>query len=423
MNHTTNSTIQTALEDQLKDAGSKLLNLPFSIDELLTLLDRVENLLANVQQAPSKSMRSALFPSVKALVADQLFRHANADVKVAVASCISEITRISAPAAPYADDQMKEVFKLIVSSLDNLSNKSSRSYRKMTSILETVAEVRSCVVMLDLECETLILEMFQNFLKSIRDYHPENVFSSMETIMTLVLQESDDISLELLTPILASVKRNNGEILPVAWKLAERVLENSSTKLKPYLIQAVDTLGISFDDYSNIVASICHETSSVVNQNEDHAAVDDYSNIVASICQETSSVVDQNEDHAAGIDMIDENQSMRASLAEIDKMGTMVFSATEDKLALFATLIPHIEFVIPDKYNDVEFKAPLFSVLPTVVPELKQVFRVKLLLLQHYKTRGRVFSNQRSMMREQNIYFIFIFNFKVDCMFILGLSI
>jgi hypothetical protein len=245
----------------------------------------------------------------------------------------------------------------------------------------------------------------------------------MKTIMTLVLQESDDISLELLTPILASVKRNNGKILPIAWKLAERVLENSSTKLKPYLIQAVDTLGISFDDYSNIVASICQETSSVVNQNEDHAAVDDYSNIVASICQETSSVVDQNEDHAAGIDMIDENQSMRASQAEIDKMDTMVFSATEDKLASFATLIPHIEFVIPDKYNDVEFKAPLFSVLPTVVPELKQVFRVKLLLLQHYKTRGRVFSNQRSMMREQNIYFIFIFNFRVNCMFILGLSI
>jgi hypothetical protein len=301
-------------EVQLLQAGNRLVDPPSSVDELLSLLDRVENLLSKVEQFPTKSMRSALFPSVKALVADQLFRHANADVKVAVASCISEITRISAPDAPYADDQMKEVFKLIVSSLDNLSDKSSRSYRKMTSILETVAKVRSCVVMLDLECETLILEMFQNFLKSIRDYHPENVFSSMETIMTLVLQESDDISLELLTPILASVKRNNDEILPVAWKLAERVLENSSTKLKPYLIQAVDTLGISFDDYSNIVASICQETSSVVNQNEDHAAVDDYSNIVASICQETSSVVDQNEDHAASIDMIDENQSMRASL-------------------------------------------------------------------------------------------------------------
>ena len=132
-------------------------------------------------------MRSALFPSMKALVADQLFRHANANVKVEVASCISKITRISAPDAPYVDDQMKEVFKLIVSLLENLFDKSSRSYKKMTSILETVAKVRACVMMLDLESETLILEMFQNFLKSIRDYHPKNVFSSMETIMNLVL--------------------------------------------------------------------------------------------------------------------------------------------------------------------------------------------------------------------------------------------
>jgi len=52
-------------------------------------------------------MQSALSPSLKALVADQLFRHSNVDVKVAVASCISEITRITAPDAPYDDDQMK----------------------------------------------------------------------------------------------------------------------------------------------------------------------------------------------------------------------------------------------------------------------------------------------------------------------------
>lgn len=63
---------------------------------------------------------------------------------------------------------MQEVFQLIVSSFENLSDKSSRSYTKRTSILEIVDNVRSCVVMLDLECDALILEMFQNFLKSIR---------------------------------------------------------------------------------------------------------------------------------------------------------------------------------------------------------------------------------------------------------------
>ena len=111
-------------EAQLLQAGNNLVDPPSFVDELLSLLDRVENLLSKVEQCPTKSMWGALFPLVKALVADQLFRHANADVKVAVASCISEITRISAPDAPYVDDQMK-IFQLTVSSLENLFDKSS----------------------------------------------------------------------------------------------------------------------------------------------------------------------------------------------------------------------------------------------------------------------------------------------------------
>lgn len=52
-------------------------------------------------------MQAALSPSLKALVAEPLLRHSDVDVKVAVASCISEITRITAPEAPYDDEQMK----------------------------------------------------------------------------------------------------------------------------------------------------------------------------------------------------------------------------------------------------------------------------------------------------------------------------
>ena len=63
---------------------------------------------------------------------------------------------------------MQEVFQLIVSSFENLHDKLSQTYPKRISILETVAKVRSCVVMLDLECDVLILEMFQHFLKAIR---------------------------------------------------------------------------------------------------------------------------------------------------------------------------------------------------------------------------------------------------------------
>ncbi|WZZ09654.1 hypothetical protein YC2023_095575 [Brassica napus] len=44
----------------------------------------------------------------------------------------------------------------------------SPSYIKRISILETVAKVKSWIVMLDLDCDALLIEMFQNFLKTIR---------------------------------------------------------------------------------------------------------------------------------------------------------------------------------------------------------------------------------------------------------------
>ena len=52
-------------------------------------------------------MQDALLPSLKALISNELLRHAEMDVKVSVASCITEITRITAPDAPYDDEQMK----------------------------------------------------------------------------------------------------------------------------------------------------------------------------------------------------------------------------------------------------------------------------------------------------------------------------
>ena len=42
------------------------------------------------------------------------------DVKVLVLSCIIEIRRIIAPDALYKDEQMKEIFQLILAALENV---------------------------------------------------------------------------------------------------------------------------------------------------------------------------------------------------------------------------------------------------------------------------------------------------------------
>ncbi|PIA45788.1 hypothetical protein AQUCO_01600199v1 [Aquilegia coerulea] len=253
------------LEEQVLEAGNILLKVPADVDELLALLDKVEGLLSKVEQSPIKSMQNALSPTMNALVSSELLMHEDTNVKVAVAACVSEITRITAPEAPYNDEQMKKIFQVIVSSFERLWDNECRSYEKRVSILETVAKVRSCVVMLDLECDGLILQMFQYFLKAIR----ENVFTSMETIMSLVLEESEEISPSLLYPLLTCVKKDDQDVLPITRKLGEKVLENCTAKLKPYLMDAIKSVGMSPNDYSKIVASICQETSDTAEHNDD----------------------------------------------------------------------------------------------------------------------------------------------------------
>ena len=85
-------------------------------------------------------------------------------------------------------------------------------------------------------------------------------------------------------------------------------------------------------------------------------------------------------------------------------------------------LIPHIDFVIPEEFVMVEFKVFLFSTLPKVIPDLKQVLLVSILILQHFRTRGPVFSNQRRIMREtQKDSYLVLFMFASQLYFyILG---
>ena len=169
---------------------------------------------------------------MKALITNKLLRHAEMDVKVSVLSCLIEITRITAPNAPYKDEQMKEIFQLILAAFENMSHMSPRSYKKVVSILDTIAKVKLCLVMLDLECDALVVEMFQSFLKIIRSNHPPAVLSAIETITHLVIDESEDISLDLLRSLFASVRKENQNVSPISWKLGEQIITRINAQLE-----------------------------------------------------------------------------------------------------------------------------------------------------------------------------------------------
>ncbi|VVA91490.1 unnamed protein product [Arabis nemorensis] len=281
----------TELSKALIEAGNNLLKPHSSTEEILSLLDRflryfwdrelvsavkeIESLLLNVEQDPSVSVQRALIPSMKALVSADLLRNPDSDVRVFVVSCLTEIMRITAPEAPYTDDQMKEIFQVTIEAFGKLADASCHSYRKAEAVLDTVSKVRSSLVMLDLECDDLILEMFRQFLKIISPDHPQVVLLAMETIMITVIDESEEVSTDLLDILLASVKKDSQDVSPMASKLVEKVLSICTCKLQPCIMEALRSTGTSLDMYSPVVFSICQSESATT---QPHHVVDDKEN-------------------------------------------------------------------------------------------------------------------------------------------------
>ncbi|KAL2463049.1 uncharacterized protein Fot_54286 [Forsythia ovata] len=237
---------------------------PHALKENPTINLKVEDLLDKVEQCPSIEMQEALVPSVRALISDNLFRHSNESVKVSVVLCIHELIRLTPPHAPFSHKVTKEIFQMTIIALEKLSCAPGRCYFKALRILEIVTQVNSCMILLNVGMDPLVVELFQLFLSTISSKHPPAVFTNMENNMTWMIEKSDDISMELLTPLLASVKKGNQDISSLSWKLGEKVLTNCVAKVKPYLKEAMKSLKLDLDDYAEIVKSICQDASSAV---------------------------------------------------------------------------------------------------------------------------------------------------------------
>ncbi|CAN8245665.1 unnamed protein product [Cochlearia groenlandica] len=230
-------------EEQLKEFGSKLDPPPSSKDSLLKLFKEAAVCLSELEQSPPAPVLNSIQPFLDAVIKPEIINHQDKDVKLLVASCVSEITRITAPEAPYSDNIMKDIFQLIVSTFSGLNDVGGPSFGRRVVILETVAKYRSCVVMLDLECDDLVKEVFTTFLDVARDDHPEVVFSSMQNIMIVLLEESEDVQEHLLLILLSKLGRNRSDVRDVARRLAMKVIEQCAPKvesdIKQFLISSM----------------------------------------------------------------------------------------------------------------------------------------------------------------------------------------
>ncbi|KAL6544680.1 hypothetical protein OROMI_023542 [Orobanche minor] len=225
------------LQQQLKELGSKLENPPASKDALIKLLKQSAACLTELNQSPPESVADSMQPLLTAIAKPEFLKHQDREVKLLVASSICEITRITAPEPPYDDDVLKfnllqDIFELIVSTFSGLSDTNGPSFGRRVVILETVARYRSCVVMLDLECDDLINQMFKTFFSVARGEHPRNVLTSMQTIMEVLLEECEDVPESLLLILLSTLGSDKEDVTMAARRLAMNVIENCAAKLE-----------------------------------------------------------------------------------------------------------------------------------------------------------------------------------------------
>ncbi|XP_057791504.1 sister chromatid cohesion protein PDS5 homolog D-like [Salvia miltiorrhiza] len=258
------SSIVEKLKKFLTKYGTELLK-PYDFpEELMKRLDKLEHLLSNTLQGHKKLVETFLQPSKEALITDDLMRHSQLDIRVSVASCISQIIRITAPDEPYGEDHMKEFFQIVNSAFERLPCMYGRVYSKAVSILHAMSLSQSCVMMLDLGLYASVGHMFHLFLDGIRTKHPYEVFTSMEKIMTSIIHsnvDNDEFSLVLVKILLNNLRRENQNVAPVSFKLAGNTLKNCSADLKTYVPEAVRSLDVPIEDYAEVVVSLFQDAT------------------------------------------------------------------------------------------------------------------------------------------------------------------
>ncbi|KAJ0969546.1 hypothetical protein J5N97_022423 [Dioscorea zingiberensis] len=195
-------------------------------DSLVKLLKQAENALSVFVQ--SLSPKEVIEQLRDSLVKNGLLQRKDKDVKLLTAACASEIIRLLAPEPPFSDELFKGIFRLFISIFADLADTASPYFTRRLRILKTVADVKCCLLMLDIGCMDLVLDMFKVFFSSVREDHQPSLFQAMVSIMSLIIEET--VSQSLLDVILCNLLKDSKG---APSRLAISVIQNCAGKLEP----------------------------------------------------------------------------------------------------------------------------------------------------------------------------------------------
>ncbi|KAL6840252.1 hypothetical protein ACP4OV_030062 [Aristida adscensionis] len=239
-------------EQLVREVGKRLAQPRLGKDAIVKLLKQAESALSEFSQ--SSSLQDALHALSKSLVQNTLLNHKDKDVRLLVAVCFVEVMRVLAPDPPFSDEILKEIFKLFISIFADLAETSSPYITRRMKILENVAALRCSIIMLDIGCEDMVLDMVKIFFSAVKQGLQQSVYQAMVSIVMQILNEK--VTQQLVDVILRNlVKEDKG----ASHKLAVDIIQNCADKLEPIVRNFLSSCIFNKDLPANELRKLHHK--------------------------------------------------------------------------------------------------------------------------------------------------------------------
>lgn len=251
------NTLAAADEFELTQFTPAYLSQAFSTTDLCR---RLKNLHESLREMPNQMnstiddkncSNQANYSFIQTSICPVLFEeaylhHHEKDVRLLIACCFVDLLRISAPEIPFTDDQdLFDAFKLILPLLRGINlcgNQEDSQYLRCLYLLESLAEVKSCLLVVGLrdadeksrredkdEC-SLLLELFQCLFESICEDHSSQVESYVLTILQNCLEECDPIPTDIIECIFSQILSRNQR--DKSYHIAVQIIQKSAQHLQ-----------------------------------------------------------------------------------------------------------------------------------------------------------------------------------------------
>ncbi|MCJ1478147.1 hypothetical protein MMC13_006823 [Lambiella insularis] len=200
---------------QFNEALSWRAGKAITVADLLRRLQALSKEMREMEQEENE--RDSFTKVAKELANRNLLEHKDKGVRALTAACLVDILRLCAPDAPYTEQQLRDIFRMIIQSiLPALSDPSNAYNVQHTYVLQSLAQVKSVVLVTDIpNSEDLVLYLFKSFFDilsgssraSSEEQLPKNVEYNMTAILVSLVDESPSLPPEAVDTIVAQFLR------------------------------------------------------------------------------------------------------------------------------------------------------------------------------------------------------------------------